>query len=240
MMLLVKYVMPLLLFASTGTLLLTGERTFSVLGFRLLLNSPLLLAGAFFLALAEVRTSGSHLAYRRLFRWRQVPYNQIRASGKSWVPGVGFIATNTSVPPWGRIYFITLRPLFDHSQEDLLTHINERRSGKPAAQSEQHGQGDSRRASRFCLNMGLVGLLCSVVATILLPKPTSPPSWESFPQWVTLPVKVFLHLTSWPWVLIICAFLLLQILRRKFADRAWPVAFVLGYFLGAAITKAMR
>jgi hypothetical protein len=121
-----KYAMPLLLFASTGTLLLAGNLTFSVFGFRLLLNSPLLLAGVFFLTLAEVRTSGNHLDYRRLFRWRQIPYNQIQSAGKSWVPGVGFIATNTSIPPWGRIYFITLRPLFDRSQPDLVTYISER------------------------------------------------------------------------------------------------------------------
>lgn len=102
-----KYFLPLLLFAGVGAPLARNYSTASAIINRLLLDAPFLLWGVFLLTVAEVRATHSRLEFRRFYKWRQMPYAAIRQCAPSLHPGLGFIELNEFR---SRIYFVTLRP----------------------------------------------------------------------------------------------------------------------------------
>jgi hypothetical protein len=94
--------------------------------------------------------------------------------------------------------------------------------------------------ARFCLNMSLVGLLCSTVSAFFLPTDPSYPDLASTPEWFRIIETWRVRLTSWPWALLPCAFLLFQIVRWRFKNQAWISALVLGYLLGIVVIRFLR
>ena len=67
------------------------------------LASPFVVAAIFFSSVAQVELAGDHLRYRRLVRWRIVPYSDIRDCYTDWVLGV--LKTKYHLGLWGRLYF---------------------------------------------------------------------------------------------------------------------------------------
>jgi hypothetical protein len=166
-----KYFLPLLLFAGVGALLVRNYSTASAVINRLPLEAPFLLWGIFLLAVGEVRATDNRLEFRRFYKWRQIPYAAIRQCARSLHPGLGFIQLNEF---WSRIYFVTLRPTFDHSC-DVLAYINERCLGPhvpnaPHPHKAYHGaQRSSIKSIRLCLMMFLVGIIYSIFLTVSFP-----------------------------------------------------------------------
>jgi hypothetical protein len=62
-----------------------------------------IVAGIFFLSVARVKPEGNVLKYRRWFRWKAIPFSEIRECGEFWV--FGYVRISRYVLPWGSIYF---------------------------------------------------------------------------------------------------------------------------------------
>ncbi len=245
MFFLMKYLLPLLLFVGSSALLFSGHPTFAVVAHRAPLQIPFILWGVFLMTLAEVKLADHHLEYRRFLKWQQVPYSQIRRPTNSVHPGIGCIALDRFLLPWGRIYFVALRPAFDH-QVDLVTSINERRSTQQFIPAQSQGnvphdtQTDTKKAVRLCLVMGLVGVLYSVLLTAWFPNFFSESNWDGFPPWLAFAVKALLRASSWPWALATGALLLVWIMAVRFRNRSWVLAMIVGSLLGHVAVEALR
>lgn len=237
-----KYFLPLLLFAGVGALLARNYSTASAVINRLLLDAPFLLWGVFLLTVAEIRATHSRLEFRRFYKWRQMPYAAIRQCAPSLHPGLGFIELNEFR---SRIYFVTLRPTFDHSC-DVLAYINERRLGPHVAnaphpcEAHQGAQGSSMKSLQLCLMMFLLGVIYSVFLTVWFPNLLSESNWNGSPPWMSIPMIFLLRAGNWPWALLTAAILIAGIMAMRFQKRAWALAMVVGSLVGHVSIQVWR
>ena len=94
-----KYYAPLILFG--------GTFVFWSAGFRwgqLIFLIPLFVGILFFASLAVLEIPDGRVRYRRLFRWRRVPYDEIVGCGVVWV--FGYLQLKRFIFPWGKLYFV--------------------------------------------------------------------------------------------------------------------------------------
>jgi len=242
-----KYFLPLLLFAGVGALLARNYSTASAILNRLLLDAPFLLWGIFLLAVGEVRATHDRLEFRRFYKWRHIPYAAIRQCARSLHPGLGFIELN-EFP--SRLYFVTLPPIFDHScfdhSCDVLGYINERRLGQHVANAPHPCEGyhaaqpNSIKSMRLCLMMFLVGVIYSVFLTVWFPNLLSESTWNGSPPWISIPMIFLLRAGSWPWALLTAAILIAGIMAMRFQKRAWALAMVVGSLVGRLSMQVWR
>jgi hypothetical protein len=229
---LMKVFVPLLQFLGSAALVLSGRPTFPILKSRLLVASPFLLLAIFLLGLAEVRVSGKDVEYLRFFKWERIPCQMLRSYGESWFPGIAFLKADFFVPPWGKVYFVTLRPLLAPRNSDLLSQIRKLCSGSNSqiASLREH----SAAAPQLCVIMALMGFSVCLFAVVFSPGIFSQPNMSSLPRWIVVAADLWGRLTRWPWVLIPGAFLLMEILRSRYKNRAWLASLILGSLLGFA------
>ena len=237
-----KYFLPLLLFAGVSALLARNYSTASAVINKLLLNAPFLLWGIFLLTAGEVRATHNRLEFRRFYKWRHIPYAAIRQCARSLHPGLGFIELNGFR---SRLYFVAFSPTFDHSC-DVLAYINERRlephvDNAPLPCEAYHGaQRNSITSMRLCLMMFLVGIIYSVFLTVWFPNLLSESNWNGSPPWMSIPMIFLLRAGSWPWALLTAVILIAGIMTTRFQKRAWALALVVGSLVGRLSMQVWR
>ena len=238
-----KYYLPLVVFAGCGTILLAGHPNFSVFAFRTVLNAPFIVAASFLLTVAEVRVADDFLEYRRLIGWTRVPYNKIARCEKSWCPGLGYLTVIPSESSISKLYFVSGMLVHNDPQRtELTTYVSNHLSGEPTRESQtthdlEHG---SRKARQFCLLVGLIGVLWSIVFALFSPKFPPAPNVQPFPWPIALAETIFSKAINWPWGLVTCGLLIAEIVRLRYEKKAWMVSFVLGSLLGSILVQAVR
>ena len=64
---------------------------------------PFVVLAIFLASVAQVDLQGDHLRYRRLVRWRIIPYSEIRDCYE--MAPLGVLKTTSYLGLWGRLYF---------------------------------------------------------------------------------------------------------------------------------------
>lgn len=239
MTLAVKYFAPMIIFATSGVLVLGGRPKFAVLLSRAIFEAPFVLLGFFLLTVAHARVSKEGIEYLRFFRWKRIPFGTIKNYGESWLPGIGFLKTCAFVPPWGKIYFVTLRPLFVPRNEGFLHLIGNFSHGTHAHPTAEQ-TSDSTRASRTCLLVGLVGFFITLVAGFFTSGFSSGHDPNLMPHWVGIATGLLGDALRWPWVMAICGILLLEIFRLRFRGQALIASLVLGSLLAFTAARLLH
>jgi hypothetical protein len=228
-------------FAGCGAISLSGHPSFSALVFRAILNSPFVGGAFFLLAVAEVRAAPEFLEYRRLIDWTRVPYDQITQCGKSWFPYIGYMKLIRSGQNSTKIYFVTGTLVSNDSPRTELTeYIINRCSRKADRTSKPKHSVDARGHSKqFCFIMALVGVLYSILLALFFPILLNP-DLHSLPPAVEFPTMLLWRASTWPWALITCMILIVQVVRMNYKKKAWSSALVFGVVLGYMIAHALR
>jgi len=73
--------------------------------YRVAIRKPVV-AALFGASLAIVELRGGVLRYRRLFKWRTIPEDDIVSARVVWGPFIGSMRLKRFVFPWGRLYFV--------------------------------------------------------------------------------------------------------------------------------------
>jgi hypothetical protein len=108
---------PLILFVGF-TVLFWKTRFPAVLFFLLFV----FLLSMFRASLALIEVSDGTIRYRRLFNWRELPWEEIEGCGVSRTGvGIGYISLKRFLWPWGKLYFILGE--VGRGREPLLTFI---------------------------------------------------------------------------------------------------------------------
>ena len=238
-----KYYVPIILFVGSGATLLSGHPSFSNLLFRALLNAPFFLVACLLLSIAEVRVADRFLEYRRFSGWIKVPYDQIEHCRISWFPVLAYITLIRSEKNTARIYFVSgMLDANERPRIEITKYINEHRSGKPQLKTQpvQHLEAKLKNPRQFCLIMGLVGVLYSILVALFFPHFLLEPDLPELPSAIQLAAKILWKASTWPWALLTCAFLILQMLRLHYKGKAWTSALTLGVVLGYMVTQALR
>lgn len=236
--LVMKYWLPAILFLGIGTVIRGAHHALALAAI------PTLWA-VFNLTAAELRASDAIVEYRRFLKWKRVRYDEIRGCKASWIPGTAYLKLGRFLPPWGRLYFVELRPAFEsgstwpRGQGKLTAFIEARRRGKPAEPSSDKGRvtDDGKKAAAFCVVMGTVGIFCSLLFHSLLPMSLLDRNWEGFPTWIVTLVNAEKHAFGWPWGLATCGLLVAWIVGLHFRRRAWILAFAVGAILGSLVIR---
>lgn len=208
---------------------------------RIVVVVPLALWGLFCLTAIEVRACEQVLKCRRFLFWRNIPYEEIVQCKDSWNPWFGYLKLTRFVPPWGKVYFVTLRSASGNPR-DLVAYINSRRAGiKVSSPAEDFGVNDrmSKNVS-FCLLMCFVGVVWAFMWAYLFPDSQRPLRLESFPGWLTAFITLYNRAFDWPWAIGTIAILVGGILGLRFRHRAWILAFGVGVLLGSIGLKALN
>jgi hypothetical protein len=199
------------------------------------------LSGFFCLTAAEVQAHEEILKYRRFLFWKQIPYAQIHQCKDSRIPGLGFIRLAQFVPPWGKIYFVTMRPAFSGNPRELVSFINSRRAGIETAPTDDEGvPAHMYRNARFCLLMGFLGVTSSFMAAYLNPGFAQTVSWDRFPRWYAVFMNLWDRAFSWPWALVTIMVLIAILFWFRLKGRAWLTAWILGALLGSLVVRAIH
>jgi hypothetical protein len=238
-----KYYVPIILFVGSGATLLSGHPSSSNLVFRAFLNAPFFLAACLLLSITEVRVADQFLEYRRFSGWTKVPYDQIEHCRVSWFPGLAYITLIPSEKNGARIYFVSGTLVTnERPRTEITKYINEHRSGKPQRETQPANHLDARLKNprQFCLIMGLVGFLCCIVQVLLYPSWLLEPDLHSLPSGVQFAMKILWMAGTWPWGLLSCAFLAIQVVRMRYQKKAGASAFALGLVSGAMLTRVLR
>ena len=238
-----KYFLPIAMFVGSSGILLSGHSSFCSFTFRVLFNAPFFLAAIFLLSIAEVRVANHFLEYRRFIEWTKVPYDQIEHCRISWFPGLACITLIRSEKNSARIYFVSGTLVANEGPRSEITrYINEHRSGKPEREPEpaQHLGAKPKNPRQFCLIMGLVGVLYSTLIALFFPYFLLEPDLPGIPSAMQLVEKTLWKASTWPWALLTCAFLIFQILRLHYKNKAWVSALTLGAVLGYMVTQALH
>lgn len=208
---------------------------------RIVLVVPLVLWGIFCVTVAEVRADERVLRYRRFLKWTQIPYEHIRQCKNSWIPGLAYLRLARFIPPWGKVYFAVLRPLFTGSPKDLLAFIHARMAGKefplpPEAQTPE----DKRKGARRCALAFVVGILTSFMLNYLFPNYPPQMSWEGYPRLLAVVMHIWQRAVTWPWGMVTAAVLVGLFLRERFAKQSWILAWVIGAMLTQMAISAIH
>ena len=238
-----KYYLPIMLFVGIGATLVSGHPSPSNLAFRAILNAPVFLVACLLLSIAEVRVANRFLEYRRFSGWTKVPYDKIEHCRISRFPVLAYISLIPSEKNRARIYFVSgMLVGNERPPTEITKYINEHRSARPQHETEpaKHPDAKLKNPRQFCLIMGLVGFLCAVLEALLFPNFLAEINWDGFPSAVQLSMKILWKAGTWPWALLTCSLLAIQLARLRNEKKAWGPAFGLGLVLGAALTRALH
>ncbi|MGB8523536.1 MAG: hypothetical protein WCD43_11265 [Candidatus Acidiferrales bacterium] len=234
--------MPIILLVGIGATLVSGHPSLSNLAFRALLNAPFFLGACLLLSIAEVRVADHFLEYRRFGGWTKIPYDQIEHCRISWFPVLAYITLIRSEKNSARIYFVSGTLANERPRTEITKYINEHRSGKPQAKTQPAQPPDAKLKNprQFCLIMGLVGVLYSILIALFFPYFLLEPDLPGLPSPIRLMEKTLWKASTWPWALLTCWFLIFQILRRHYKNKAWISALTLGAVLGYMVAQALH
>ena len=88
--------------------------------------------------------------------------------------------------------------------------------------------------------MGLLGVLWCILLALFFPNFLLQPDVRSLPPAVQLFAEIIWKAGTWPWGLITCVLLIIQIVRANYEKKAWAPAFVFGIVLGYMVVQAFR
>jgi len=229
----VKLWLPLILLIGMGAMLRGTHHA-------LVLALPVVLWASFNLSAAQVRVDDQHLRYRRFLRWKRIPYEEIRECKVAWAPSMGCIKLRRFVPPWGKIYFVLEGPFewaIPGGQTKLTAYINARAEGKQPADMVGSAHDGGGAGVVLCVVMVFAGVLFSLLAAVLFPSPPQHARGGGFPARIA---HIEEQMFEWPWNLVVGSLLAAWILRSRFRDRAWILAFGLGGLLGSVVARALQ
>jgi hypothetical protein len=236
---LVKYVFALVAFVPA----VLSSYGLSAYPARIIFVLPLAFWGTFCLTAAEVRVSEVSLQYRRFVVWKQVPYELIARCERTWNPWFAYLELTQFVPPWGRLYFVILRPAFGTNPKKLLAFINSRRAVARMSQMPQGDRAESwgiNKEVSLCALMCFLGLATTLIYGYVVPGFLAPPQSDGLPRWLVIVNTLYFRAVVWPWAIGIVAFLLIAIIWMRFKNRAWILAFGVGTLLGSIILTALH
>lgn len=238
MLFLMKYMFPALLFAGSGTLLVSAHPSVSVIGYRSLLESPFLLWGMFLVRIGEVKINQAYFEYRRFHKWRRIAFDSVQRCEVSIHPGLGFVVLKDSRK---RLYFVELRPAFERSK-DIVNKLNERLSSQRPherlrGREEYHGKIGP---STLCVAMCLLGILYGIFVSLRFPETFRATTWATFPHLISILMDSFILVQTWPWIIISLAALLTAILLMRFRKRSWVLALVFGTLIARFVIQIWR
>jgi hypothetical protein len=237
-----KYYVPIILLVGIGATLVSGHPSLSNLAFRALLDTPVFLVACLLLSIAEIRVADRFFEYRRFRGWTKVPYDQIEHCRISWFPVLSYITLIPSEKNSARIYFVSGTLANERPRTEITKYINEHRSGKPQPKTQpaQPPDAELKNPRQFCLIMGLVGVLYSVLIALFFPYFLLEPDLPGLPSAIRLMERTLWEASTWPWALLTCSFLIFQILRLRYKSKAWISALTLGVVLGYMVTQALH
>jgi hypothetical protein len=208
---------------------------------------PIVLAltlwGLFCLTAAEVRGHERYAEYRRFLSWKQVRYDEMRDCRDSWLPGVAFMRLSRFVAPWGKLYFVTVRPAFSGNPKELVAFINARRAGAPIhhmAVNEQDLSKATKKPVQLCALMASVGVVYAFMMSYLFPNFGRPLRTEGFPRWAGALINIWNQAMMWPWAIVTLAVLVFAVVELRFRNRAWILAFAFGALLGSLVVSSIH
>jgi hypothetical protein len=208
---------------------------------RLVVSIPLALWGLFCLTTAEVRANGEMLEYRRFLKWKRVPYATIRECKKSLIPVLSYVKLVRFVPPWGKIYFVSVRAIFEHGLDQIVPHVNVRMLGEEFLINTETESLDARRQAGWRWAFAFAaGITCSLVVYYLFPNFPATPSWAGYPTFIRLIMHAWEKVVSWPWGIVTAAVLSVLSFRDRFSKRSWILAAAIGFMLAEMALAATR
>lgn len=229
-----KLWLPLILLAGMSVVLRQAHHAYA-------LGLPIALWAVFNLSAAQVKAGDQVLKYRRLFRWKQVAYEEIRECKVSWLPALGFLRLRQFVPPWGKVYFVLEAPLqwaVPGGQTGLTTFISSRSGEGRHSDTTRDDRDSARRGVLVCLVMAVVGALSSAIASLLSLNLPAYVAGAGLPRWIVFWEQIGERTLQWPWDVVAGVLLAGCVICLRFRNRAWILSFGLGGLLGFVLTKA--
>lgn len=195
--------------------------------------SPLIVLAVFLLSLAEVQAQPEFLRYRRLLKWRTITYEEILSCGLVRHTFFGFVKLKRFRFPWGKLYFVLDGSLYEdplaRSKSELLRYAEGKANRSGESQSRVSGEPKRYHRIRRCLVAGAVGILASLMSTLLLPAEITQfhPTAPDWPRWLVTYDHVKTIALGWPWNLLLFAVLVFAAVKSK-RKTDWILAFVGG------------
>ena len=201
---------------------------------------PSLLA-LFYLTAVQIKPESQAIRYRYfyLFKWLQIPYEEILDCRNSLVPGLGVLKLRRFALPWGRIYFVreeaVLQIPFRRQQSALTSIINERREHVGVSRiPEKNHQNLQSKLWWFAAAVSAGAVSFFLIAASLCDAPPFDP--KESPR-----LAVYLRfqegILRWPWNLILGFLLISIIFALRFDKKTLPLAVSLGGLLGMLAAK---
>jgi len=238
MALLVKYLFALIVLTSA---ILSAKGLFEYPA-RIAVIVPLVLLGIFCMTSAEVRAGENALQYRRFLSWKEIPFEQIMTCENSWNPWFGYLSLDRFVLPWGRIYFVKLRPAFTGNPKGLIDFINSKRAGteRRLLVHGSHASENQAKSMGFFTSFVFVGFMISLMYAYLTPVIDQRSRNASIQGAAGIYLR-FLHAAvDWPWGLITVAIMILMIITYRSKNLAWVPALAAGTILGNMLARAFQ
>ena len=142
---------------------------------------PMLVLTSFYATLAVVEVSNEAIRYRRISRWRDVSFDEVRSCGRSSVGvGIGYLRLKRLLWPWGRLYFT----LDDPSAKGIgvIGFIRERIHSDPMSNGDRKEDKKSRIsfAVIWCLFLSAIVYLSHGHSSMRYPSEPSRSAWPFF------------------------------------------------------------
>lgn len=214
----------------------------------LVVLSPLILWALFGLSLAQVKVDSQAVRYRRLLKWKRIPYQDIVEAGTSSMPYVSFIKLQRPVFPWRKLYFASGESSFLKAGRatKLTSYINARCAGE----AEEPTSLDVPQEVRVpewriytCVAACALGMVFTFLMTILFPRPRATnldlTRLKGVPYWFAFINRLLSVPLTWPWSLITCGVLIWAVVRLRFGTRALMYAFFAGAMLGSFVLRML-
>jgi hypothetical protein len=203
---------------------------------------PLMLLGIFCMTSAEVRAGENALKYRRFLSWKQISFEQIVTCENSWNPWFGYLKLDRFVLPWGRLYFVKLRPAFSGDPKGLIEFINSKRAGiERRLPVDGSNTGENRAKSLgFFIFFLFVGFMISLMYFYLTPVMDQQSQLASFQGAAGLYLKCLHAAVNWPWGLGTVAIMILTIVTYRSRNLVWIPALAAGTILGNILARAFH
>lgn len=203
---------------------------------------PLFLSAIFLLSVAEAKAETNAFCYRRLLKWKIMDYKKISNCGTAWGGLVGFVTFDRLVFPWGRLYFVLDRSLYEkpfhHQPSELLRSVTAKinRTAESRAHTDGERSWNGDQPLLRCLVSGAVGALISFMVLLLLPGLANFRMQSSgLPTWFVPYDEVSATLFGWPWNLVLVALLVIFVIFRYDRPGSWVFAFMAGLLLPSVI-----
>jgi hypothetical protein len=232
----IKYWMPLV--CAGGALGVFG-REFPTL--RFLPALPLLFIAFFQASLAVVELRGDVLRYRLLFKWREVPREDVVKATLIWAPFIGSIQLKKPISPWGRLYFVLDKNIepnpFRGAEFPIVSCLNKNHTDTQTSSVPTNYDSFGLRL----FTAAAIGILACLIILYLTPQDylktshlgTSP----SMP--ILLRVQFFLveMFRSSPLQIAGLVFIMLLAAKRRNRTDSWLYGFLSGFALTAIIAR---